>query len=45
MMRGRRTKTWKDGEARRELVAIFILAAAEPDMVSAYRHKLAAALH
>ena len=41
----RRAKNWKDGEARRQMVAIFNLAAAEPDLVSEYRRKLAAALH
>jgi putative thioredoxin len=41
----RRAKTWKDGEARKQMVAIFNLAAAEPDLVSEYRRKLSAALY
>ena len=41
----RGAKNWKDGEARRQMVAIFSLAAAEPELVSEYRRKLAAALN
>ncbi|HUN68895.1 MAG TPA: thioredoxin [Burkholderiales bacterium] len=41
----RRAKTWKDGEARKQMVAIFNLAADDPDLVSEYRRKLGAALH
>jgi putative thioredoxin len=41
----RRSKTWKDGEARKQMVAIFNLAADEPDLVSEYRKKLGAALN
>jgi putative thioredoxin len=41
----RRSKTWKDGEARKQMVAIFNLAAAEPDLVSEYRRKLGSALN
>ena len=41
----RRAKTWKDGEARKQMVAIFNLAAAEPDLVSEYRRKLGSALN
>jgi len=41
----RRARTWKDGEARKQMVAIFNLAADEPDLVSEYRRKLGAALH
>ncbi len=41
----RRAKNWKDGEARRQMVALFNLAAAEPELVAEYRRKLAAALN
>jgi putative thioredoxin len=41
----RRAKTWKDGEARKQMVAIFNLAAGEPDLVSEYRRKLSSALN
>ncbi len=41
----RRSKTWKDGEARKQMVAIFNLAAGDPDLVSEYRKKLGAALN
>ena len=41
----RRSKTWKDGEARKQMVAIFNLAAGEPDLVSEYRRKLGSALN
>jgi len=41
----RRSKTWKDGEARKQMVAIFNLAAGEPDLVSEYRKKLGSALN
>ena len=41
----RRAKGWKDGEARRQMVALFNLAAADPELVSEYRRKLAAALN
>jgi putative thioredoxin len=37
----RRNKGWRDGEARRQMLAIFNLAADEPDLVSEYRRKLA----
>lgn len=40
----RRAKDWKEGEARRQMLAIFNLAAAEPDLVSEYRRKLSGAL-
>jgi putative thioredoxin len=40
-----RDKNWRDGEARRQLLTLFTLAAAEPDLVSEYRRKLAAALY
>jgi putative thioredoxin len=41
----RADKTWRDGEARRQLVNLFTLAANEPDLVSEYRRKLATALY
>jgi putative thioredoxin len=41
----RRARDWRDGEARRQLLAIFNLAAGEPQLVAEYRRKLAAALY
>ena len=41
----RRAKDWRDGEARKQLLALFNLAASDPDLVAAYRRKLASALH
>ena len=41
----RRAKTWKEGEARKQMLAIFSLAAAEPDLVSEYRRKLSSTLN
>jgi len=41
----RRAKDWKEGEARRQMLAIFNLAAAQPELVSEYRRKLASALY
>jgi putative thioredoxin len=41
----RRAKDWRDGEARKQLVALFSLAADEPETVAEYRRKLAAALY
>jgi putative thioredoxin len=38
-------RSWRDGEARRQLLAIFNLAAAEPGLVSEYRRKLASVLN
>lgn len=40
----RRARDWRDGEARRQLLALFNLAG-DPDLVSEYRRKLAAALY
>lgn len=40
----RRNKAWRDGEARKQLLAIFSLAG-EPALVSEYRRKLASALN
>ncbi|HZM36777.1 MAG TPA: thioredoxin [Burkholderiales bacterium] len=41
----RKDKDWKDGEARRQLLHLFTLAAETPDLVSEYRRKLATALY
>ena len=41
----RREREWRDGEARKQLLALFTLAKDEPDIVSEYRRKLAAALY
>ena len=41
----RRDKAWRDGAARKQMVAIFSLAAGEPDLVSEYRRKLGSALY
>ena len=41
----RRDRGWKDGEARKQMLAIFNLAASEPDLVSEYRKKLSSALY
>lgn len=40
----RRDKQWRDGEARRQMLAIFNLAG-DPALVSDYRRRLASALH
>jgi len=41
----RRDKTWRDGEARKQMLAIFNLAEGDPELVSEYRRKLASALY
>lgn len=41
----RRAKDWRDGEARRQLLAIFNLAGQDEDLIAEYRRKLAAALY
>jgi putative thioredoxin len=41
----RRDKNWRDGEARKQLVNLFTLAAEAPELVSEYRRKLATALY
>jgi putative thioredoxin len=41
----RRDKEFKEGAARKQMVAIFSLASAEPDLVSEYRRKLSSALY
>ncbi len=40
----RRAKDWKEGEARRQLLALFNLSG-EPELVSEYRRKLSSALY
>jgi putative thioredoxin len=41
----RRAKDWRDGEAKRRVLAIFSLAADQPELVSEYRRKLASLLY
>jgi putative thioredoxin len=41
----RSDKNWRDGEARKQIVNLFTLAAEQPDLVSEYRRKLATALY
>jgi len=41
----RKQKDWKEGEAKRQLLALFNLAADQPELVQAYRKKLASALY
>ena len=41
----RRDKSWRDGEARRQMLAIFNLAADQPELVSEYRRKLGSVLN
>ncbi|TAK40568.1 MAG: thioredoxin [Betaproteobacteria bacterium] len=41
----RRDKGWKDGEARRQMLEIFNLAAGEAELVAEYRRKLSSALY
>jgi len=41
----RKEKDWKEGEAKRQLLALFNLAADQPELVSEYRRKLASALY
>ena len=41
----RRDRKWMDGEARKQILAIFNLAADQPDLVSEYRRKLASTLN
>lgn len=40
-----RDKGWRDGEARKQLLHLFTLAADQPELVSEYRRKLATALY
>jgi putative thioredoxin len=41
----RRDRNWKDGIARKQILAIFNLAENQPELVSEYRRKLASALN
>ncbi len=41
----RKERDWKDGEARKQILAIFNLAEGQPELVSEYRRKLASTLH
>lgn len=41
----RRNRNWKDGAARKQILAIFNLAEKQPELVSEYRRKLASALN
>jgi putative thioredoxin len=41
----RRDRNWKDGTARKQILAIFNLAEKQPELVSEYRRKLASALN
>jgi putative thioredoxin len=41
----RRARDWRDGEARKQLLALFNLASGQPELVAEYRRKLANALH
>lgn len=41
----RRDKDWKDGEARKQILEIFNLAAADAALISEYRRKLAGAIY
>jgi len=41
----RRDKDWNDGEARKQILAIFNLAERDPDLVSDYRRRLATTLY
>ena len=40
-----RDKAWRNGEARKQMIAVFNLAAGEPELVSEYRRKLGSALN
>lgn len=41
----RRNRNWQEGEARKQLVALFELAAGQPELVAEYRRKLARMLY
>jgi putative thioredoxin len=41
----RRDRAWRDGEARKQMLAIFNLAAGEAELVAEYRRKLSRALY
>jgi putative thioredoxin len=40
----KRAKTWREGEARKQLINLFTLAASQPALVSEYRRKLTSAM-
>ena len=40
----KRAKNWREGEARKQLINLFTLAASQPALVSEYRRKLASAM-
>jgi len=41
----KRAKDWKEGEARKQLLALFSMAASQPALVAEYRRKLTSALY
>ncbi len=41
----KKEKNWKDGEARKQMLAIFNLADKQPELVAEYRRKLSSALY
>jgi putative thioredoxin len=41
----RRDRGWRDGEARKQMLAIFNLAAGDADLISEYRRKLSSSLY
>jgi putative thioredoxin len=41
----RRDRNWRQGQARKQILAIFSLAEDQPELVSRYRRQLASALH
>jgi putative thioredoxin len=41
----KRAKDWREGEARKQLLALFTMAASQPALVAEYRRKLASTLH
>jgi putative thioredoxin len=40
----KRAKDWREGEARKQLLSLFNLAASQPALVSEYRRKLASTM-
>jgi len=40
----KRAKNWREGEARKQLLSLFTLAASQPALVAEYRRKLASAM-
>jgi putative thioredoxin len=41
----KRARTWRDGEARKQLLSLFDVATGEPALVAEYRRRLASVLH